>query len=77
MHRSKKKKKKSELLCDKDVLKDQYWSLMKEYTDITNIPNYNGLAWNEIQQIVIVDDDDVWKAYNKVLFFFSVVMLLG
>ena len=47
MHHSEGKKK-SELLCDKDVLKDQYWSLMKEYTDITDILNYNGFAWNEI-----------------------------
>ena len=25
------REKKNGLLCDKDVLKDQYWSLMKEY----------------------------------------------
>ena len=42
---------------------------MKEYTDITDILNYNGFAWNEIQQTVIVVDEDVWEAYNKVLFF--------
>ena len=42
---------------------------MKEYTDITDILNYNDFAWNEIQQTVIVVDDDVWEAYNKVLFF--------
>ena len=56
MHHSGKKK---GLLCDKD----------EEYTDITDILNYNGFAWNEIQQTVIVDDDDVWEAYIKVLFF--------
>ena len=46
MNASFRKKNKSELFCDKDVLKDQYWCLMKEYTDITDIINYNGFAWN-------------------------------
>ena len=55
-------------LCDKDVLEDRYWSLRKEYTDITDILNHNGFAWDGIRQTMTADDD-VWEAYIKVLFF--------
>ena len=55
-------------LCDKDVLEDRYWSLRKEYTDITDILNHNGFAWDGIHQTMTADDD-VWEAYIKVLFF--------
>jgi hypothetical protein len=63
------------LLCDKDVLKDRYWSLRKEYMDVTDLLNHNGFAWDEIRQKVTADDF-VWEAYIKVPFF-SLVMLLG
>ncbi|KAG2667698.1 hypothetical protein I3760_15G128000 [Carya illinoinensis] len=52
------------LICDKDVLEDRYLSLMKEYTDVLNLLNHNGFAWDEIDQTVIADDD-VWMAYIK------------
>ena len=53
---------------DKDVLEDRYWSLRKEYMDITDILNHNGFAWDGIRQTMTADDD-VWEAYIKVLFF--------
>uniref|UniRef100_A0A2N9GKK1 Myb/SANT-like domain-containing protein n=1 Tax=Fagus sylvatica TaxID=28930 RepID=A0A2N9GKK1_FAGSY len=52
------------LLCDKDVLKDWYWSLRKEYMDVTDLLNHNGFAWDEIRQKVTADDF-VWEAYIK------------
>uniref|UniRef100_A0A2N9HVL4 Myb/SANT-like domain-containing protein n=1 Tax=Fagus sylvatica TaxID=28930 RepID=A0A2N9HVL4_FAGSY len=52
------------LLCDKDVLKDRYWSLRKEYMDVTDLLNHNGFAWDEIRQKVTADDF-VWEAYIK------------
>ena len=60
--------KKFGFLCDKDVLEDRYWSLRKEYMDITDILNHNGFAWDGIRQTMTADDD-VWEAYIKVLFF--------
>ena len=60
--------KKNGLLCDKDVLEDRYWNLRKEYTDITDILNHKGFAWDGIHQTMTADDD-VWEAYIKVLFF--------
>nr|POF25565.1 uncharacterized protein CFP56_54583 [Quercus suber] len=56
--------KKFGFLCDKDVLEDRYWSLRKEYTDITDILNHNGFAWDGIRQTMTADDD-VWEAYIK------------
>ena len=67
--------KKFGLLCDKDDLKDWYWSLRKEYTDGTDLLNHNGFTWDEIRQTVTTDNF-VWEAYIKVPFF-SLVMLLG
>lgn len=67
--------KKFGLICDKDVLEDRYLSLMKEYTDVLNLLNHNGFAWDEIDQTVIADDD-VWMAYIKVPFFLIPNMLL-
>lgn len=60
--------KKFELLCCKDVLEDRYLSLMKEYTDVLDLLNQSGFAWDEIYQTVKADDD-VWRAYIKVQFF--------
>ena len=48
--------KKFGLLCDKDDLKDRYWSLRKEYTDITDLLNHNGFTWDEICQTVTADN---------------------
>ncbi|KAF5469203.1 hypothetical protein F2P56_013293 [Juglans regia] len=56
--------KKFGLICDKDVLEDRYLSLMKEYTDVLNLLNHYGFAWDEIDQTLIADDD-VWMAYIK------------
>ncbi|XP_050274462.1 L10-interacting MYB domain-containing protein-like isoform X2 [Quercus robur] len=56
--------KKFGFLCGKNVLEDQYWSLRKEYTDITDTLNHNGFAWDGIHQTMTADDD-VWEAYIK------------
>ncbi|KAL4637123.1 hypothetical protein ACB092_03G058000 [Castanea dentata] len=56
--------KKFGFLCDKDVLEDRYWSLRKEYMNITDILNHNGFAWDGIRQTMTADDD-VWEAYIK------------
>ncbi|XP_065635825.1 uncharacterized protein LOC112039044 [Quercus suber] len=37
---------------------------LKEYTDVTDILNHNGFAWDEIRQTMTADDD-VWEAYIK------------
>jgi hypothetical protein len=60
--------KKFGLLCDKDVLQDRYLSLMKVYTDVMDLLNLNGFAWDESYQMVTADDE-VWEAYIKVQFF--------
>ncbi|XP_062144294.1 uncharacterized protein LOC133851750 isoform X2 [Alnus glutinosa] len=56
--------KKFGLLCDKDVLQDRYLSLMKVYTDVMDLLNLNGFAWDESYQMVTADDE-VWEAYIK------------
>jgi hypothetical protein len=60
--------KKFGLFCDKDVLQDRYLSLMKVYTDVMDLLNRNGFAWDGSYQMVTANDE-VWEAYIKVQFF--------
>lgn len=50
------------LQCDKGVLEELYFSLMEEYSNITDFLSRNGFVWDDIQQTVVADDD-VWESY--------------
>lgn len=56
--------KKFGLNFDKDVLQHRYLSLMKVYTDVMDLLDQNGFAWDEIYQMVTADEE-VWEAYIK------------
>lgn len=50
---------------EKDVLKNRYTNLWKQFNDIKNLLNQNGFSWDESRQMVTADDY-VWDAYVKV-----------
>ncbi|KAK2640510.1 hypothetical protein Ddye_028305 [Dipteronia dyeriana] len=52
------------LLCDEEVLEQQYFSLMGEYNNITDLLSRFGFAWDSTQQTIIADDN-VWEACVK------------
>ncbi|XP_057499756.1 uncharacterized protein LOC130783958 isoform X2 [Actinidia eriantha] len=49
---------------DKDLLKNRYSTLWKQYNDVKNLLEQSGFSWNDSQQ-VIVADDYVWDTYIK------------
>ncbi|XP_028807106.1 uncharacterized protein LOC114761834 isoform X2 [Neltuma alba] len=52
------------LQCDKQLLEDQYFCLMKHHDDISSLLSHDGFAWDEALQMVIAEND-VWEAYVK------------
>ncbi|KAI9106959.1 hypothetical protein K1719_022487 [Acacia pycnantha] len=55
---------KSGLQCDKQILEDQYFCLMKQHDDINCLLNHDGFVWDETLHMVIAEND-VWEAYIK------------
>ncbi|PON85084.1 Myb/SANT-like domain containing protein [Trema orientale] len=49
---------------DKDVLKNRYTNLWKQFNDVRNLLSQNGFAWDDNRQMVVADDF-VWDAYIK------------
>ena len=56
------------LLGGKNELEDQYLSLMKEYTGITDLLNQNSFASDEICQTMAANVD-LWEAYIRYHFY--------
>ncbi|KAI3951538.1 hypothetical protein MKX01_018654 [Papaver californicum] len=48
----------------KDVMKNRYKSLRKQYTDARILLEQNGFTWDETRQMVNADDN-IWDAYIK------------
>ncbi|MCL7030671.1 hypothetical protein MKW94_006273 [Papaver nudicaule] len=48
----------------KDVMKNRYKSLRKQYTDVSILLEQNGFTWDETRQMVTADDN-IWDAYIK------------
>ena len=59
---------------DKDLLKNRYSTLWKQYNDVKNLLEQSGFSWNDSQQ-EIVADDYVWDTYIKVQYHFFLVLI--
>lgn len=51
---------------DKDVLKNRYKHLRRQYNDIKFLLEQSGFSWNEARDMVTAEDS-VWDAYIKVI----------
>ena len=59
---------------DKDLLKNRYSTLWKQYNDVKNLLEQSGFSWNDSQQ-VIVADDYVWDTYIKVQYIYFFILI--
>ena len=50
---------------DKDVLKNRYKHLRRQYNDIKILLEQSGFSWDEAREMIIAEDH-VWDAYTKV-----------
>jgi hypothetical protein len=50
---------------DKDVLKNRYKHLRRQYNDVKILLEQNGFSWDETREMVTASDI-VWDAYTKV-----------
>jgi len=50
---------------DKDVLKNRYKHLKRQYNDVKILLQLSGFSWDETREMVTADDH-VWDAYTKV-----------
>ncbi|RYQ85113.1 hypothetical protein Ahy_B10g104627 isoform B [Arachis hypogaea] len=51
--------------CDKEVLKNRYKHLRKQFNDVNNLLQQSGFSWDDKREIVAAQDH-VWHAYIKV-----------
>lgn len=59
---------------DKDVLKNRYKHLRKQYNDVKILLEQNEFAWDETREMVTAADH-VWDAYTEVNFYSLVILL--
>lgn len=52
---------------DKDVLKNRYKHLRRQYNDIKNLLEHGGFLWDESREMIAAEDN-VWDGYVKVNF---------
>lgn len=50
---------------DKDVLKNRYKHLKRQYNDIKILLEHNEFSWDETREMITAEDY-VWDAYTKV-----------
>lgn len=50
---------------DKDVLKNRYRHLRRQYNDITSLLEYSGFCWDDTREMVTAEDY-VWDSYIQV-----------
>lgn len=53
---------------DKDVLKNRYKHLRKQFSDVDNLLQQSGFSWDDTREMVAAEDH-VWDAYTKVSYF--------
>lgn len=63
---------------DKDVLKNRYKHLRRQFKDVNKLLQESGFSWDDTRDMIAAEDY-VWDAYTKVHYFalqitFSVVM---
>lgn len=51
---------------DKDVLKNRYKHLKRQYNDIKTLLQHSGFSWDESREMILAEDH-VWDAYIKVI----------
>ncbi|MED6134393.1 hypothetical protein PIB30_117230 [Stylosanthes scabra] len=51
--------------CDKEVLKNRYKHLRKQFNDVNSLLQQTGFSWDDKREIVAAEDH-VWHAYIKV-----------
>ncbi|KAL7235113.1 hypothetical protein ACSBR1_018576 [Camellia fascicularis] len=49
---------------DKDILKNRYSTLWKQFNDVKNVLDQSGFSWDDTQQMVVAEDY-VWDTYTK------------
>lgn len=52
---------------DKDVLKNRYKHLRKQFNDVNNLLQQSGFSWDDAREMVAAEDH-VWDAYIKVTY---------
>lgn len=60
---------------DKDVLKNRYKHLKKQFNEVDNLLQQDGFSWDDTKEMVNAEDH-VWDAYTKVTFFFFTLIRL-
>ncbi|KAI4337231.1 hypothetical protein L6164_015674 [Bauhinia variegata] len=50
---------------DKEVLKNRYKHLRRQFNDVNNLLKQNDFSWNDKREMVVAEDN-IWDAYTKV-----------